>query len=173
MSTINGLPAHILLNHLVVVLGPLAAVLAVLCAVWPAARVRFIWIVEGLALITLVVTQLTTTSGVWLAARLGATPAIALHRDLGSKLTFVVAALAAAVTALAVVHLRQGRGQAASTSVHATVVALVILAAVATLVQTYRVGETGARAAWGTTASAQRSAASLAPPATMPGPPTS
>lgn len=38
MSTFNGLPAHILLNHFVVVLGPLAAILAILCVVWPAAR---------------------------------------------------------------------------------------------------------------------------------------
>jgi hypothetical protein len=32
MSTVNGLPAHILLNHLVVVLGPLAALLAIVAA---------------------------------------------------------------------------------------------------------------------------------------------
>jgi hypothetical protein len=38
-------------------------------------------------------------------------------------------------------------------TLHAVVGVLVIAAAVATLVQTYRVGESGARAAWGSTAS--------------------
>jgi hypothetical protein len=32
VSTFNGLPAHILLNHFVVVLAPLTAVLAIVCA---------------------------------------------------------------------------------------------------------------------------------------------
>ena len=40
MSTFNGLPLHILLNHFIVVLGPLTAILAILCVVWPAARRR-------------------------------------------------------------------------------------------------------------------------------------
>jgi hypothetical protein len=37
MGTVNGLPAHILLVHAIVVLLPLAALLLVLTAVWPAA----------------------------------------------------------------------------------------------------------------------------------------
>jgi hypothetical protein len=41
-------------------------------------------------------------------------------------------------------------------TLHAVVGVLVIIAAVATLVQTYRVGDSGARAAWGNvTSSAQ------------------
>ncbi len=40
-------------------------------------------------------------------------------------------------------------------ALHAVVGVLVVAAAVATLVQTYRVGESGARAAWGTVASGQ------------------
>ena len=40
MSLINGLPAHPLLVHFIVVLALLTAALAVLCAVWPAARQR-------------------------------------------------------------------------------------------------------------------------------------
>ena len=39
---INGLPAHPSV-HFVVVLAPLTAVLAILCAVWPAARQRLVW----------------------------------------------------------------------------------------------------------------------------------
>jgi hypothetical protein len=33
MATLNGLPAHILLVHFIVVLAPKSAVLAIICAV--------------------------------------------------------------------------------------------------------------------------------------------
>ncbi|MCV7410164.1 hypothetical protein AWC05_22120 [Mycobacterium florentinum] len=150
MSTFNGLPAHILLNHFVVVLGPLAAVLAILCVVWPAARRRLIWLVLLLAVGTLVLTPLTTTAGVWLSARVGApSPVLTNHEQLGSTLIYIVAALAATVTALAVLHVREARGVDMKLTLHAVVGVLVVIAAVATLVQIYRVGDSGARAAWG------------------------
>ncbi len=56
MSTFNGLPAHVLLVHFIVVLAPLTAVLAILCAVWPAARQRLVWLVLTLSLIVTVLT---------------------------------------------------------------------------------------------------------------------
>jgi hypothetical protein len=150
MSTFNGLPAHILLNHFIVVLGPLTAILAILCALWPAARRRLIWLVVLLAVGTLVLTPLTTTAGVWLSARVGpATPVLTNHEQLGSTLIWVIAALVAAVAVLAVVHVRQERGVGATITLQTVVAVLVIAAAVATLVQTYRVGDSGARAAWG------------------------
>jgi hypothetical protein len=40
MTTINGLPAHVLLAHAIVVLLPLSAVLLVLTALWAPARRR-------------------------------------------------------------------------------------------------------------------------------------
>ncbi|OIN78672.1 hypothetical protein K3U93_01225 [Mycobacterium malmoense] len=149
MSTFNGLPAHILLNHFVVVLAPLTAILAILCALWPAARRRLIWLVVLLALGTLVITPLTTSSGAWLAARVDASPALTTHEQLGKTLVYLVAALVAAVTLLAAVHIRQARGRAVKFAAHSMVGVLVIVAAVATLVQTYRIGDSGARAAWG------------------------
>ena len=48
MTTFNGLPAHVLLVHFIVILSPLTAVLAIVCAVWPAARQRLVWLVLGL-----------------------------------------------------------------------------------------------------------------------------
>jgi hypothetical protein len=158
MSTFNGLPAHILLNHFVVVLGPLVAILAIICALWPAARRRLIWLVLLLAVGTLVLTPLTTSAGAWLGARLGGTPSPVLttHERLGGTLIYIVAALVAAVTLLAAVHIRQARGRTVKFALHAVVGVLVIAAAVATLVQTYRIGDSGARAAWGNvTSSAQ------------------
>jgi hypothetical protein len=83
MSTFNGPPAHILLNHFVVVLAPLTAILAILCALWPAARRRPIWLVLPLAVGTLVLIPLTTNSGGWLAARVGPSPALTTHERFG------------------------------------------------------------------------------------------
>lgn len=52
LSTINGLPAHVLLVHFIVVLAPLTAVLAIVCALGRAARRRLVWLVLGLAAAT-------------------------------------------------------------------------------------------------------------------------
>jgi hypothetical protein len=154
VSTFNGLPAHILLNHFVVVLAPLVAILAVVCALWPAARRRLIWLVLLLAVATLVLTPITAGAGVWLSARVGSpTPVLATHEQLGATLAYVVAALLATVILLVAVHIREARGSTVKLSLHAVVGVLVIAAAVATLVQTYRIGDSGARAAWGSVTS--------------------
>jgi len=149
MSTFNGLPAHILLNHFVVVLAPLTAVLAILCALWPAARRRLIWLVLLLAVGTLVLVPLTTNSGAWLAARVGPSTVLTTHEQLGETLIYIAAALVASVTLLTAVHIRQARGRTVKFALHSVVGVLVIAAAVTTLIQTYRIGDSGARAAWG------------------------
>ncbi len=153
MSTVNGLPAHILLNHFVVVLGPLTAILAILCALWPAARRRLIWLVLVLAVGTLILTPLTTGAGLWLEPRVGPSVTLRIHKELGETLIYVLAALAAAVALLAAVHIRQTSGRTVKFALHGAIGVLVIAAAVATLVQTYRIGDSGARAAWGNVAS--------------------
>jgi hypothetical protein len=153
MSTVNGLPAHILLNHFIVVLGPLTAILAIMCALWPAARRRLIWLVLVLSVVTLVLTPLTTSSGAWLVGKVGASPPVQVHQALGETLIYIVAALVATVVLLTAVHLRQARGRTVKLAMHAVVGVLVIAAAGATLVQTYRIGDSGARAAWGNLAS--------------------
>ncbi len=156
MSTFNGLPAHILLNHFVVVLAPLTAILAILCALWPAARRRLIWLVLLLAVGTLALTPVTASAGAWLGARVETSPVLKTHEQLGETLIYIVAALVAAVTLLAAVHIRQARGRTVKFALHSVVGVLVIVAAVATLVWTYRIGDSGARAAWGNlTSSAQ------------------
>src|ERR1700722_18558070 len=129
VSTVNGLPAHILLNHFVVVLGPLSAILAILCALWPAARRRLIWLVLVLSVGTLILTPLTTNSGGWLMGKVGASPPVKVHAELGETLIYMVAALAAAVILLTVVHIRQTRGRPVQAGLHVAVGVLVIAAA--------------------------------------------
>ncbi|ABL06713.1 hypothetical protein OSH39_01395 [Mycobacterium ulcerans] len=154
MSTINGLPAHILLNHLVVVLGPLTAILAIVCALWTPARQRFVWLTLLLAVITLIATPITADAGAWLQARLGPSPMVEKHQELGETLTYFMAVQALAVALLVVMQVRRERGRAVNTATHLTITALVIVAAAATLVATYQVGDSGAQAAWGSIASA-------------------
>ncbi|WP_433502372.1 hypothetical protein ACQP04_21600 [Pseudonocardia halophobica] len=55
MTTVAGLPAHILLVHAVVVLVPLTALLLVVESLWPAARRRLAWPAAALALVAVVV----------------------------------------------------------------------------------------------------------------------
>src|SRR3954470_5598750 len=98
VSTFNGLPAHVLFVHFIVVLAPLTAVLAILCAVWPAARQRLVWLGLGLSLIVAVLTPLTTEAGEWLEHRIGKSPAVDAHAELGDTMIyFALALLIAAV----------------------------------------------------------------------------
>ena len=66
MSTFNGLPIHPMLVHFIVVLAPLTALLAVLCAVFPAVRERLVWLVAALAVVTTGLAPLASESGEWL-----------------------------------------------------------------------------------------------------------
>ena len=70
MTTINGIPAHALLIHAIVVLAPLVALLEILCGFWPAARRRLVWLVLALAAANLVLTPLAARSGQWLYDKL-------------------------------------------------------------------------------------------------------
>ena len=143
MSIINGLPAHALLVHLIVVLAPLTAVLAILCAVWPAARRRLVWLVFAFAVVITALTPLTTEAGEWLQHRIGESPAIQTHADLGSTMLYFAVALLVAAILLAVLHIRS------MNTVAATVIAGVVIAAsAATIVQVIRIGDSGAQATW-------------------------
>jgi hypothetical protein len=86
LNKINGLPAHVLLIHAVVILFPLAAGMLVAGAVWPAARRKLTWLTPALALIVLALVPVTTNAGEWLQRRLPDTKAIETHVRLGDEL---------------------------------------------------------------------------------------
>ncbi len=96
-TVINGLPAHILLIHVVIVLVPLGALFTVLCAVWPAARAKLGFISPLTCLVALVFVPITTHAGKWLRdhlrAQLGDNPAIDKHANLGGTLLYFVIGL--------------------------------------------------------------------------------
>lgn len=153
MSVINGLPAHILLVHLIVVLAPLTAVLAIVSAVWPAARRRLVWLVLALALVVMVTTPLTTEAGEWLEHKVGESPAVEAHAELGDTMLYFAIALLVAAALLVFLHVRESRATV-NTVVAVVIAAVVVLASVATTVQVYRIGDSGSRAAWGDMVSA-------------------
>jgi hypothetical protein len=150
VSTFNGLPAHVLLVHFIVVLAPLTAILAIACAVWPAARQRLVWLVLALSLVTVVLTPLTTDAGEWLAHKIGRSPALHTHTSLGDTMKYFSVALVVAAVLLAVLHVREVRGRTVKPIVSIVIAVLVVLAGMATTVQVYRIGDSGAKATWAT-----------------------
>jgi hypothetical protein len=170
MTTLNGLPAHILLVHAIVVLLPLAALLLVLCAVWPSARRKLAGPNAILAVLVLVLVPITTDAGEWLERRVPSTDLVRAHTELGDTALYV--ALPIAVLAIVVwwrgreartAHLLDDavnvatetrtvprRTFLAPTSHAVTIVIAVlsVLAAGAAAYDIYRIGDSGAQATW-------------------------
>ncbi|MCX5043477.1 hypothetical protein OG921_09885 [Aldersonia sp. NBC_00410] len=147
MSTVNGLPAHVLLVHFIVVLAPLTAILVVLCSVWPAARRRLVWPTLVLAVVTTVLTPLTTDAGEWLEKHTGRSAAIHTHTALGDTMIYFSLALLVAALAVTAIHLRE-RQKGPSRALTLIVAVLALAVATGTIVQVYRIGESGSRATW-------------------------
>ena len=148
MSTFNGLPAHVLLVHFIVILAPLTAVLAIVCTFWPAARQRLVWLVLALAVITAALTPLTTDAGEWLEKRNGRSPLLHAHTELGDTMAYFSIALVAAAALIAFVHFREARGKSLKPIARWLIAAVVVIASIATTVQVYRIGDSGAKATW-------------------------
>jgi hypothetical protein len=149
MTTFHGLPAHILLNHFIVVLAPLTAILLIICAVWPAARRRLVWLVLALAVITLILTPLAIHAGEWLGDRIAETPAADTHMSLGETGIYFAVALAIAAALLTGLDVALQRGLAVQPVLRWSIAVVVIVVSAVTTFQIYRIGESGARAAWG------------------------
>jgi hypothetical protein len=157
---VNGLPAHVLLIHLTVVALPTAAAATVASAAWPAARRRLGVGTPLIALIALICVPITVSAGQWLYDRVHHNARIDRHYQLGHQLLpwaialFLVAAIEYAWFQYGVPRLEAANGQTATRSgfgttsliaVVATVFALVV--GVGSVVQVYRIGDSGARAA--------------------------
>ncbi|OBI10464.1 MULTISPECIES: DUF2231 domain-containing protein [unclassified Mycobacterium] len=151
MTVINGLPAHALLLHFVVVLVPLTAVLEIVCVFWPTARRGpLLWLALISAVATMVLTPITVDAGEWLYD-LRAKPSAILqkHATLGATMTYFSAALLAAALVLVVMRLIERRSDKSRVVVRATIAILVLAVAISSMVQIYRVGDAGAQSVWG------------------------
>jgi len=155
MSTVNGLPAHILLVHAIVVLLPLAALLLVLTAFWPAARGRLAAPNAILSVLVVVLVPLTTSAGEWLERRVPESALLHRHTELGDSAIFY--AIPIAVLALIVWWRdRESRAQSGrrtwlapvSTVVTSVVAVLALIVGAAGVYGVYRIGDSGSKAAW-------------------------
>ena len=144
---INGLPVHVLVVHGVVVLLPLAVLGTLAIAVRPSWRTTYGWLVVGVAAVATALVPIATSSGEALEERVG-NPGE--HAELGDQLIYFAVPLLVLALALVVLERRRAAGRSAigPKALPAIVAGLAVVAALATTVQVYRVGDSGARAAW-------------------------
>jgi hypothetical protein len=161
---INGLPAHVLLIHVVIIFVPLAALMLVASAVWPAARAKLGFLTPAVALVALIFVPVTTHAGTWLRDHLQGNqgrldPLIRRHTQLGGTLLpwviglFVLAALVWVLGRRFDLSWRPagttGNGlRAVPVWITAVIAVVAIVVAAGSVVQLYRIGDSGAKADW-------------------------
>jgi uncharacterized membrane protein len=140
---INGLPIHPLVVHAVVVLLPLAILGTIAIAVRPAWRRAYGPPVVAVAAVATALIPVATSSGEELEHRVGDP---GRHAALGEQLIWFAVPLLLLALVLVVLDRRGAAGSGRRTAT--VVAALAIHASLATGVQVYRVGDSGARATW-------------------------
>ncbi len=161
-TVVGGLPAHILLVHVLLAFVPLSAFLTILHAAWPAAGRRLGIVTPLLAFGTLVLVPITANAGEWLRDHLPGgvdTPAIQKHLQLGDGLLPFVAVLflvsvgvwwyARTTRTVPPVFGDERRDGARGRGATIAVTLIAVLVGAATVFQLYRVGESGSKAVWG------------------------
>jgi hypothetical protein len=158
-TTINGLPAHILLVHAVVVLVPLTALVLVACVIRTSWMARLGLMLPALAVVTLVSVPLATHAGEWLERHTDSDPLVRKHAELGDTLLPWVLGLFVVTIAVwwfgrnsrsasATAPDRKRGTLAMSVPVRIAALALSLLVATGSIVQVYRIGDSGSKAAW-------------------------
>jgi uncharacterized membrane protein len=153
---VNGIPVHPLVVHAVVVLLPLAVVGTLAIAVRPGWRRRYGHLVVACAALATALIPVATSSGEALEERVGRP---GNHAQLGDQLIWFAVPLLVLALALVVLDRRATGAQASAPKRGGALTVVAVLAVVAALacgVQVYRVGDSGARAAWGDKVAASR-----------------
>lgn len=153
-DTVFDLPVHILVVHAVVVLGPLAALSALVYAAWPATRRYLGWPLLAVAALATASAYVATESGDELEDRLSADPTVSMeefarievHTDLGDAAYTALLVLLGVVAVCVLWALAPRRKVPAPVRV----VAAVALAGVALWAgyAVVRAGHSGSEAVW-------------------------
>jgi uncharacterized membrane protein len=145
---INGIPLHPLVVHAVVVLLPVATLGTLAIAARPGWRLRYGPLVVAAAAVATALTPVATSSGEALERRVG-DPGD--HAELGDTLIWFAIPLLVLSAALVWIEWRRAHATEPSGGrmLPNVVAVLAVVAALACAVQVYRVGDSGARAAWG------------------------
>jgi VanZ family protein len=150
MTTIAGLPAHALLVHAIVVLVPLTALLEILCALWPAARQRLVWLVLAFGVVVMVLTPLTAAAGSWLYDQNQVhQPITDIHAERGEWMKYFAIGLLVVAIAQAVQHWRESRSEEPKRVVAVAIAVLAVVVGVSSIVAVWWVGDSGAHSVWG------------------------
>lgn len=145
---INGLPVHPLVVHGVVVLLPLAVLGTIAIALRPAWRLSYGPLIVACAAVATILLPISTSSGESLQKRVG-DPGD--HAALGDQLIWFAIPLLVLAAAMVWLERRKAAGKPAigPAVLPAAIAGLAVVAALGAGVQVYRVGDSGARAAWG------------------------
>lgn len=143
--TINGLPAHVLLVHLVVVLVPLTSLMGIIGSLWPTARRKFGFLTPLAALGAMIAVPITIRAGLQLAAALHLGAVIANHETLGKRVLPFAIALFVTTAGQWIYHRFLPRRRWLTV----LIAALVIAASIGATVQVALAGDAGARVVWG------------------------
>jgi hypothetical protein len=169
--TIDGSPTHVLIVHIVVVLLPLAVLGALLLVAVPATRRAFSLLTLLVGFVACMAIPFAFLSGSALRARVPNSPLVARHITLAHQLLPMAAVFGLALAAFVAVDLlrrvRSGRLNDLEkrivrlapnlpefarthrlTAAHRATATLLVVLAIATGIQVYRVGDAGAKAAW-------------------------
>ncbi len=150
MTTIFGLPAHVLLVHAIVVLAPLTAALEMLCAIWPAARRRLVWLTLAFAVAVMALTPLTTSAGQWLYDQLPQHASILeTHHQRGQWMLYIAIALLVVAVVEVIQHLMESRSAEPKRALAAVVAVLALVVGAGSTVGVALIGDAGAQAVWG------------------------
>lgn len=173
LTEINGLPAHILLVHAVIILIPISVLLVLANVFWRGSHERLGVVTPLVALVTLLLVPVTTHAGEWLRDRVLNTSLIERHAHMGDSLLpwafglFIVAVASWYLRRRAVLvappSLATGtapgesnRGVTKETpgvrsvppAASIAMAAIAVVVSVGAIVQLYRIGDSGAQAAW-------------------------
>jgi hypothetical protein len=141
---INGLPAHFLLVHFVVVILPLTSLAAIIASIWPAAQRKLTFLIPLGAVAGAVLVPITVRAGNDFFQHLGSPAYVLNHQRLGNMVFNWAAALAVTTVAQYAV-LRRSPAQ----WMRILLAVLVIVSAIGTTVIVVLTGDAGSRAVWG------------------------
>jgi hypothetical protein len=151
MNVVNGMPAHVLLLHFLVVLAPLTALLEIVCGLWSSARRgQLLWLTLILATVTMVLTPITINAGQWLYdLRTNPSPILREHAERGSAMIYFSVALLAVAIILVALRLTERRSEKRRLVIDIIVAIMVLAVGISSMIQIYRIGDAGAQSVWG------------------------
>ncbi|MFZ0323832.1 MAG: DUF2231 domain-containing protein [Actinomycetes bacterium] len=147
--TIAGVPIHVLVVHVVVVLIPLAALGVIAIAFVPRWREKYGALVAVVTFVAVASVPVASQTGEGLRPFVAPSPAVANHAQIGGALKFFAIPLLLAALALWWMGRKERRNQPYGRGLTMTVGIVSVIVALAAGAWVVRVGHSAAEAVWG------------------------